>query len=76
MKLSMIALGLVLAGCTGGMNVQSANTDAVTIQYMEGRKDAADAEANKQCSAFGKRAKFRNTHDASNKKWAIYDCVV
>jgi len=76
MKQAMIALGLVLAGCTGGMNVESATTDAVTIHYMEGRKDAADAEAAKQCSAFGKRAKFRNTHDESNKKWAVYDCVV
>ncbi len=76
MKLSMIALGFLVSGCTGAMNVESANTNAVTIHYAEGHKDAADREAEKQCSAFGKRAKFRNTRDDSSRKWAIYDCVI
>lgn len=75
MKLSMIVLGLLLAGCTGGMTVNSATTDAVTIHYVEGGKDAADREADKQCSNFGKRARFRNTRDDSAGKWGIYDCV-
>ncbi len=75
MKFSILVVGLALAGCTGGLTVDSANTDAVTIYYPEGQRAAADSEAEKQCSNFRKRAKFRNTRDESNRKWAIYDCV-
>lgn len=75
MKPVLIAGTLVLAACTAALHVESANTDGVTIAYAEGYQNQANSEAEKQCSAFGKRAKFRNTRGESGRRWAIYDCV-
>ncbi|MBL8698184.1 MAG: hypothetical protein JNK67_07415 [Alphaproteobacteria bacterium] len=76
MKPILIAGIVALAACTSAMSVESANTDAVTISFAEGYQAEANREAEKQCQAFGKRAKFRNTRGESGRRWSIYDCIV
>ena len=71
-----ILAAAMLAGCSGTTDLQSSNTDGVTIAYSEGYQSTAEDMASKECSKFGKRSKLRNVRDHSGQKWAIFDCVV
>jgi hypothetical protein len=77
-KLRTLALAglstLALASCAGGMRVESASSDAVTIRHSVDRN--ADSEATTQCQNFGKKARLRSTHsDSTTEQLSIYDCV-
>ena len=65
-----------LAGCAGGMNVESANSDTVTIRHSPDRGGDAEDKANSECDKFGKKAHLRSQHsDSRNESLAIFDCV-
>jgi hypothetical protein len=72
---ALLATGL--AACAGGMNVQSASTDAVTIEHSVDRKSDATAQAEQLCGNYGKRARFRVSHDQPQNgyQYSIYDCI-
>jgi ABC-type glycerol-3-phosphate transport system substrate-binding protein len=65
---------LALASCAGGMRVESASSDAVTIRHSPDRD--ASAQALRECQNFGKKARLRSNHsDATTDQLSIYDCV-
>jgi hypothetical protein len=77
-KLPTLALigfaSIALTACAGGLKVESASSDAVTIRHSADRD--ASAQATHECQNFGKKARLRSTHsDATSDQLSIYDCV-
>lgn len=76
-KFLFAALATVsLAACAGGMNVESASSDSVTIRNSPDRAGDAATQANSECDKFGKKARLRSTHsESANNNLTIFDCI-
>ena len=74
-SIALIALGLT--ACAGGVQVVSASSDAVMLKHSSDSGGEAARQAQDVCNNYGKKARFRTTHDdmGGGQRQTIYDCV-
>jgi hypothetical protein len=73
LMVSMMLIVIGLTACAGEIKTLAQSSDGVMLQAGPGRD--LDARANELCGQYGKKGRYRSSHDQSGEKQAIYDCV-
>ena len=77
LKFAFVVIGLAgVAACRGPVNVVSVSSDAVVVRHTPDTANTATDYANRYCSQYGKKARWRSSSsEPTNESLTIYDCV-
>ncbi len=71
-----VASAIALAGCSGPVEVVSANSQVVTLRHSPDAGYKASDYAQRYCQQYGKVAHWRSSSgEPTNQEYSIYDCV-